>query len=321
MRRERVDPARAGQRIDNYLLGRLKGVPRSRVYRLLRRGEVRVNGRRAAPSYRLQAGDELRLPPVRTAEGGPVPPPAPRLLERLAAAVLYEDREVLVVNKPAGVPVHGGSGLAHGVIDALRLLRPGEALELAHRLDRDTSGCLVVARRRSALRALHRALREGEVDKTYLALVRGGWGRAEEVRAPLLKNVLRSGERVVRVDRAGKEARTLFRPLRRYPLGPWGATLVEARPLTGRTHQIRVHARHAGHPIAGDPRYGDPAFDRALAPLGLRRLFLHAARVAFTLPSGRRVAVEAPLEGRLQAVLQALHGKREGERGDGEDGA
>ena len=310
VRRERVDASRAGQRIDNYLLGRLKGVPRSRVYRLLRRGEVRVNGRRAAPSYRLQAGDELRIPPVRTGEAGPSPRPGERLLRRLEAAVLYEDREVLVVDKPAGVPVHGGSGLSHGVIDALRLLRPGEPLELVHRLDRDTSGCLVVARRRSALRHLHRALRKGRVEKAYLALVRGRWAEEVVVDAPLLRRVLPSGERLVRVDQAGKEARTRFRPLRRYRSGAWEATLVEAAPLTGRTHQIRVHARHAGHPIAGDPRYGDPAFDRHLAGLGaglgLRRLFLHAARIAFALPSGRRVAVEAPLEGRLATLLEAL---------------
>ena len=294
----------AGQRVDNFLLARLKGVPRSHVYRILRRGEVRVNRGRIKPHYRLRAGDRLRLPPVRRREAGTLRPPA-ALLERLERAILYEDERLLVLDKPAGVAVHGGSGLSFGVIEALRTLRPGAPyLELVHRLDRDTSGCLLVAKRRSALRALHGLLREGRMDKRYLALVRGAWpGGPHRVDVPLRKNVLASGERVVRVSEAGKAAQTEF-------TARWtgeDVTLVEVRLLTGRTHQIRVHAAHAGHPLAGDERYGDAAFNRALRRAGLRRLFLHAWSVALEMPGGGpHLQVTAPLPADLLAVLERL---------------
>ncbi|MEJ2646514.1 MAG: 23S rRNA pseudouridine(955/2504/2580) synthase RluC [Gammaproteobacteria bacterium] len=292
----------ADQRIDNFLMRHLKGVPRSRIYRILRRGEVRVNGRRTGPDYRICAGDKVRIPPVRTAAGGGGPAPVRPGLE---AAILYEDDRYLVLDKPSGLAVHGGSGVSHGVIEALRALRPqARFLELAHRLDRETSGCLLVAKRRSALRAVHELLRGGGVEKRYLALVQGAWqGGPRQVNAPLRKNQLRSGERMVRVDPTGKSAQTWFRPVTVYGQ----ATLVEAHLGTGRTHQIRVHAAHSGHPIAGDEKYGDEGFNRAMRSLGLRRLFLHAQSLAFTEPdSDREIHVSAPLAPDLRAVLDAL---------------
>ncbi|MGA7799730.1 MAG: 23S rRNA pseudouridine(955/2504/2580) synthase RluC [Gammaproteobacteria bacterium] len=298
-----VDPEDADQRVDNFLMRHLKGVPRSRIYRILRRGEVRVNGRRTGPEYRICAGDKVRIPPVRTgavSAAGPVPVPP-----GLASSILYEDDRFLVLDKPAGMAVHGGSGVSHGVIEALRALRPqARFLELAHRLDRDTSGCLLVAKRRSALRAVHELLRTGGVEKRYLALVQGRWqGGVRSVDAPLRKNQLRSGERMVRVDATGKSAHTLFRPVTAFGQ----ATLVEAELGTGRTHQIRVHAAHIGHPIAGDEKYGDPAFNRAMRSLGVRRLFLHAHSLAFSEPGGdREVHVSAPLAADLRSVLDVL---------------
>ncbi|HFD80552.1 MAG TPA: RluA family pseudouridine synthase, partial [Gammaproteobacteria bacterium] len=244
-----VSAEQAGQRIDNFLLRVLKGVPKSRIYRLLRKGEVRVNKGRIRPEYRLQAGDTLRIPPVRVAEtrGGA---PGARPQQALADAILYEDDRLLVLNKPAGMAVHGGSGLSFGVIEALRALRPeAPYLELVHRLDRDTSGCLLIAKRRSELRTLHELLRTGALTKRYLLLAEGDWSRGPfRVEAPLRKNQLRGGERVVRVDSTGKAALTRFRFLEGYA----GASLMEAELVTGRTHQIRVHAQHAGHPLAGD---------------------------------------------------------------------
>jgi len=295
----------AGQRIDNYLLRELKGVPRTRVYRLLRRGEVRVNGSRARPAYRLQAGDRLRLPPVRTGEGS-VSEPSGRVLARLRAAVLYEDERVLVIDKPSGLAVHGGSGLAYGVVEALRTLRPElPFLDLAHRLDRDTSGCLVLAKRRSSLRALHGLLRDDRVEKRYLALLRGDFGRRERVVAePLARGQGPGGETVMRVAAEGKPSRTVLRPRSRH--GGW--TLVEAELHTGRMHQIRAHAAHIGHPVAMDPKYGDPEADRTLRGLGLKRLFLHAASLRFQLPDHPEVHAVSPLPESLQAVLDRLDG-------------
>jgi 23S rRNA pseudouridine955/2504/2580 synthase len=301
----RVDPEREGQRIDNFLLARARGVPRSHIYRVLRRGEVRVNKGRVKASYRLRAGDLVRLPPLRVGERDrSAPAPAGRL-RALASAVLFEDDRLLAVNKPAGFAVHGGSGLDFGVIEAMRQLRPGQELELVHRLDRDTSGCLLLAKRRSALRELHRLIREGRVEKRYLALLVGSLpGRDVTVDAPLRRNVLKSGERVVRVSEAeGKDSRTVFRRLRQYG----GLTLVEARLITGRTHQIRVHAAHLGAPVAGDDKYGDALANRSLRGLGLKRLFLHAA--ALRCQPGYRDAplhVEAPLPQALEAVLARL---------------
>lgn len=303
----------AGQRIDNYLLRELKGVPRTRIYRLLRKGEVRVNGGRARPTYRLQAGDRLRLPPVRTGAGS-VTTPSERVLARLRAAVLYEDDRVLVIDKPSGLAAHGGSGLAYGVVEALRALRPElPFLDLAHRLDRDTSGCLMLAKRRSALRALHALLRGDGVEKRYLALLRGDPGRGARVVAePLARRQGPGGEGVMQVAADGKPARTVFRPRSRH--GGW--TLVEAELHTGRMHQIRAHAAHIGHPVAMDPKYGDPEADRTLRELGLKRLFLHAHRVRFQLPGDAELDVLAPLPEALASVLMALC-----EGGDHSEGA
>ncbi len=302
-----IGPDAAGQRIDNFLLTRLKGAPKSLIYRILRRGEVRVNRGRIKPSYRLQAGDSVRIPPVRLGEPRTPARPNQRVLDELEAAILYEDKRLLVLNKPSGLAVHGGSGVSFGVIEALRALRPeAHYLELVHRLDRETSGCLVIAKKRSALRALHALLRgEGEegVDKRYLALVKGRWeGGPRRVEAPLHKNVLKSGERIVVVDPAGKAALSLFKPLTIYD----DASLVEVRLITGRTHQVRVHAAHAGHPIAGDDKYGDPEFNRRMAGLGLKRLFLHARSLGFELEGGAPVQVNAPLDDDLNRVLDAL---------------
>lgn len=301
-----IDARSEGQRIDNFLITHLKGVPRSFIYRVLRRGEVRVNKGRVRPDYRLQRGDLVRVPPVRRAELAPGPSPSRQLVERIGRAVIYEDGGLLIIDKPAGVAVHGGSGINHGVIEALRLARPeADGLELVHRLDRDTSGCLMIAKKRSTLRALHALLREEHgVDKRYLALLKGQWrGGERRVTAPLKKNVLSSGERIVRVEDDGKPSVTLFRPLRRYAL----ATLVEAVPLTGRTHQIRVHAAHIGQPVAGDEKYGDAAFNAALRERGLKRLFLHAAALRATLPGMTRpLEVEAPLDEDLERVLNNL---------------
>lgn len=290
-----VSPEFAGQRIDNFLRNQLKGVPKTLIYRILRKGEVRVNKGRIKPEYKLQAGDVVRVPPLRLAERDEPAPLAQGLLERLEAAIVYEDKALIVLNKPAGIAVHGGSGLSYGVIEALRQLRPdAKELELVHRLDRDTSGLLMVAKKRSMLRHLHQELRGDGVDKRYMALVRGRWETGKkQVNAPLLKNTLRSGERMVEVTDEGKEALTLFRVLRRF--GDF-ATLVEARPVTGRTHQIRVHARHAGHAIAGDSKYGDEDFSREIRELGGKRLFLHAYGLKVPLPDGGELNLEAPVD-------------------------
>ena len=265
----------AGQRIDNFLINHLKGTPKTLVYRILRKGEVRVNKGRIKPDYRLQAGDLIRIPPLRLPPPDSPPQVARPLLERLEAAIVYEDKYMLVVNKPPGIAVHGGSGLQFGIIEAFRQLRPQcNELELVHRLDRDTSGLLMLAKKRSQLRRLHAALRDGTIDKGYMALVAGDWPTSrKQVSAPLLRSNLRSGERMVEVNPEGKESLTKFRVLQRF--GTF-ATLVEASPVTGRTHQIRVHALHAGHPIAGDNKYGDDDFSRAIRELGGKRLFLHA---------------------------------------------
>ncbi len=300
-----VSPELAGQRIDNFLRTQLKGVPKTLIYRILRKGEVRVNKGRIKPEYKLQAGDVVRVPPLRLPERDEPAPLAIGLLERLEAAIVHEDTALIVMNKPAGIAVHGGSGLSFGVIEALRQLRPdAKELELVHRLDRDTSGLLMVAKKRSMLRHLHQALRGDGVDKRYMALVRGRWETAKkQVNAPLEKNTLRSGERMVEVSDWGKEALTLFRVLRRF--GDF-ATLVEAKPITGRTHQIRVHARHAGHSIAGDSKYGDEAFTQEIRELGGKRLFLHAYALKVPLPDGGELALEAPVDEMWVQTLERL---------------
>jgi len=296
-----VDSAQAGQRIDNFLLRCLKGVPRSYVYRILRSGEVRVNKGRVKPAYRLMADDRIRIPPVRLGErDSKTAPDAQR--ERLAAAVLLEDDDLLVLNKPAGLAVHGGSSVDYGVIEILRQARPhAPLLELVHRLDRGTSGCLMIAKSRSMLNVLHRLLHGGGIDKYYLALVSGGWaGGARRVTAALERL---PGHSRVTAGEGGKDAVSLFTPVTRFDR----STLLEVATLSGRTHQIRVHAAHLGHPIAGDDRYGDHGFNREMRKYGLRRLFLHAARLEFQCPgTGRRYRIEAPLDPRLARVLENL---------------
>lgn len=300
----------AGQRIDNYLRTRLKGVPKSMLYRILRKGEVRVNKKRIKPEYKLLAGDEVRVPPVRVSEKdeAPVSAKLTRVAE-LADCILYEDDGLIVLNKPSGTAVHGGSGLSFGVIEGLRALRPeARFLELVHRLDRDTSGILLVAKKRSVLRDLHEQLRVKTVQKDYLALVRGQWQKhCKVVQAPLMKNVLQSGERIVRVSAEGKPSETRFEVEERFEQ----ATLVKASPVTGRTHQIRVHTLHAGHPIAFDDKYGDREFDALMAESGLNRLFLHAAAIRFRHPqTGKEMLIEAPLDGILKRTVQYLRNQR-----------
>lgn len=305
-RRVRAGEGSAGQRLDNFLLRELGGVPRSRVYRLLRKGEVRVNGKRKQADYRLAADDEVRLPPVRDVPAGDAGPrrPPPGLLETVRTAIVQEDERLLVLNKPAGLAVHGGSGLAFGAIEALRALRPDEPLELVHRLDRETSGCLLVARTRAALRSAHALLREGAVDKRYTALVVGRWriGR-KTIDAPVDTDARQGGERVVRVHRAGKIALSVFDPVQHFREV---ATLMDVAIHTGRTHQIRVHAAFAGHPVAGDDKYGDREANAALRAHGLKRMFLHASSLAFRWPDGAAFRAEAPLPAELQSVLEKL---------------
>lgn len=295
----------AEQRLDNFLLRELKGVPKGHVYRLLRTGQVRVNGRRAKPDYRLAGGDQIRIPPMRQSQSEPQIRPGSRQQAALRAALLHEDDYLLVINKPVGWAVHGGSGVSLGVIEALRAIYLEERyLELVHRLDRDTSGCLLVAKKPAILRALHAALREGQVDKRYLALLSGIWpGGERRVRLALQKNVLQSGERMVRVARDGREAESHFRPFGRFR----DATLMEVAILTGRTHQIRVHAAHLGHPVLGDDKYGDPDANRRFRSLGLKRMFLHAVSLSFVHPgTGAHLQVTAPLDARLQRLVDRL---------------
>ena len=294
-----IDESRAGQRLDNFLLATLKGVPRSRIYRLLRKGEVRINKGRARPDYRLEPGDVVRIPPVRQSSAKNLDPQqAAEGFAWLLPRILHEDEELMVVNKPSGLAVHGGSGVGVGLIEALRGLRPDlPFVELAHRLDRDTSGCLLLAKTRPALLALHRMLRDGQMEKRYLALVAGAWrGGQREVSAALEKNRPSSGERKVAVSEDGKTATSLFTPNRRFGF----STLMEIKLITGRTHQARVHAAHLGHPIAGDDKYGDREFNQRLQRLGLKRLFLHSWRLQLTHPqTASKIELEAPIPAEL----------------------
>lgn len=305
-----VSDEEAGQRIDNFLRTKLKGVPKSMIYRILRKGEVRINKKRVKPEYKLLDGDLIRIPPVRTSEREEAQVSTGLAkVSALADCIIYEDDYLLVLNKPSGTAVHGGSGLSFGVIEGLRALRPeARFLELVHRLDRDTSGVLLVAKKRSALRALHEQLRSKGMQKDYLALVRGQWqSHCKVVQAPLLKNILQSGERIVRVNSEGKPSETRFKVEERFE----HATLVKASPVTGRTHQIRVHTLHAGHPIAFDDRYGDRDFDGQLAGTGLKRLFLHAQALKFEHPNtGETLRVEAPLDNELRRCLQVLRNQK-----------
>jgi 23S rRNA pseudouridine955/2504/2580 synthase len=299
-----VAPDQGGQRIDNFLLRHLKGVPKTLIYRILRKGEVRVNKGRIKPDYRVQAGDEIRIPPIRRTQDEKRPPSS-RSVNALSDRILYEDERLIIVNKPAGMAVHGGSGVSHGVIETMRHWRQDlHFLELVHRLDRETSGCLILAKKRSALRQLHELLREGEVEKRYLALVKGAWTHGRQrVELSLQKNVLRSGERMVHVNEEGKASISTFQPLSVGKL----ASLMEIHIETGRTHQIRVHAAHLGHPLAGDDKYGDKDFNRQMHALGLSRLFLHARSLAFNLTEPHKsIAVNAPLDQELIQILDKL---------------
>jgi 23S rRNA pseudouridine955/2504/2580 synthase len=298
----------AGQRVDNFLLRRLKGVPKSHVYRIVRSGEVRLNRGRVGPDTRIAAGDVLRIPPVRLAKVSE-PRERPVIARPFKPAILLEDDWLIAVDKPAGMAVHGGSGIALGLIEQLRASRPqSRFLELVHRLDRDTSGVLLVAKKRAALTNLHAQLRDGEVDKRYLVLVRGPWRHAKRiVDVPLHKFVTREGERRVRPEAGGRASVTIFRRERTWPAHEPPLALLEAELETGRTHQIRVHLAHLGHALAGDEKYGDFAWNRTLAREGLRRMFLHARRISFRHPaSGAAVSVESRVPGDLQDFLSCL---------------
>ncbi len=301
-----VSEDEAGQRLDNFVHKRLGDIPRSRVYRVIRKGEVRVNGHRAGPDTRLQAHDKIRIPPVRVRPPEEVGQPSADLQETIRNAIVYEDDRLLVVNKPAGIAVHGGSGVSFGVIEALRVARPGEPLELAHRLDRDTSGCLIVARGTAALRTIHALLREENTtfEKRYLTLLAGQWNLGKKrIDVPLRTDTRVGGERTVRVDASGKPSLSEFRPVQFFGKS---ATLMEVLLLTGRTHQIRVHAAHAGHPVAGDEKYGDAAFNDDMRAFGLMRMFLHAHSVSFEWPDGGQFSVNTPLPPELAAVMDRL---------------
>lgn len=302
-----IDEDNSGQRIDNWLKRELKQVPTSYIYRILRKGEVRVNKKRIKPEYKLQTGDLLRLPPIKLdAEKPQTFTVGDKIKNLVESSIIFEDKALIVLNKPSGLAVHGGSGLNFGVIEALRILRPElKQLELVHRLDRDTSGCLLIAKKRSVLRNLHEQLRNKTVDKRYWALVNGAWPSSlKVVQKPLYKNSLESGERVVRVDsKLGKASETRFKILRKLDR----ATLVEAFPVTGRTHQIRVHATASGYPIALDNKYGDDEFDLRMKKVGINRLFLHAAAISFTHPqTEERVRIEAPIDPKLKKAIEKL---------------
>lgn len=302
-----ITEANENQRIDNFLVMYCKGVPKTRIYRALRQGEVRVNQKRAKPEYRLQVGDAVRIPPLRMPEKEEAAKPSHAIIQQIEQNILQETKNFIVLDKPAGIPVHGGSGIKTGVIEAIRVLRPqAKYLELAHRLDRDTSGCLLIVKKRSALVAIHERWRSQLVKKYYLALLSGEWqGDIRRVQAPLRKNHLSSGERIVIVDKIdGKPSETVFRPICRYKQ----ATLVEAMIVTGRTHQIRVHAAYIGHPVAGDDKYGDRDFNKVMKHKGLNRLFLHSSSIYCYVPElpEEYIGLCAPLSRELRCFLAML---------------
>ncbi|PNH94659.1 23S rRNA pseudouridine(955/2504/2580) synthase RluC [Vibrio diazotrophicus] len=300
-----IDEDMAGQRIDNFLRNQLKSIPKSMVYRILRKGEVRVNKKRVKAEYKLEAGDVVRVPPVTIeakAEEATAPSTKLNKVAELEHCILHEDDHVLILNKPSGTAVHGGSGLKFGAIEALRALRPqARFLELVHRIDRDTSGILLVAKKRSALRHLQAQFREKTVQKYYFALVMGEWeSKWKVVNAPLLKNEVNS---IVRVNSNGKPSETRFKILEKFEQ----ATLIQASPITGRTHQIRVHTQYMGHPIAWDDRYGDRRFDAYTAQFGIDRLFLHAANIRFVHPATEeQMEINAPLDSKLEYALAQM---------------
>ena len=297
----------AGQRLDNYLLRHTEGVPKTRVYRAIRKGEVRVNKGRCKPEYRMQVGDTVRVPPWVESEAPATATPSRLWEQRIRAAVLLDHPDFLAINKPTGLAVHGGSGVKLGLIESLRTLFPEcRYLELVHRLDRDTSGVVLVAKNAGALRALHDQLRNDQVDKRYAALVAGKWPAYQKsVSAPLAKRHTPSGERIVKVAADGKASKTDVNVLERLP----GATLIEAKPITGRTHQIRVHAMHTGYPILGDSKYETDLSRQLASEVNLKRLFLHARAISFNL-GGERYQLSCPLDAELESVLERLRSKR-----------
>lgn len=307
VRRLKIDDSADGQRLDNFLMSRLKGVPKSRIYKLVRGGEVRINGGRVEVSYRLQLGDEVRIPPVRLAT--PVITPATHLPQggaRLLPSILYQDDALIALNKPAGMAVHGGSGISRGVIEQMRLELPEcRTMELVHRLDRETSGVLLIALKRRALVNLHAAMRDGKIEKRYLTLVAGRWPNpVQHVKLPLHKRVDDNGEKRVTVRDGGQTAHTIFRRLQQFD----DFTLLEAELKTGRTHQIRVHTSHLGFPIAGDDKYGNFELNKTLAKRGLKRMFLHAAHLKLAHPiSGETLEIKAPLSPDLATFLETLN--------------
>ncbi len=296
-----IGPRNAEQRLDNYLLSQLKGIPKSHIYKLLRSGQVRVNKGRKKPDYRVKLGDIVRIPPVRMAETDDSKAPQ-HLIDRVSQSVIFEDKQLLVLNKPAGIAVHSGSNLRFGVIEMLRQARPNEdMLELVHRLDRETSGCLLIAKSRDSLNQLHQHFREGnaQIEKIYKTIILGRWQGGERViDLALLKNTLRGGERMVEVNPRGKEARSLFIPLEYRQT----ISLMDVKLFTGRTHQIRVHARSTGHPIAGDKKYGDPEFNSLLKKHGFKRMFLHAWKLNFSL-GAQNYRICAPLDDEWSTLI------------------
>lgn len=288
-----ISESELDQRIDNFLFKHYKNIPKSRIYRSLRQGEVRVNKKRVKADYRLKLKDQIRIPPWQMAEKKVISQPNLQQLKEIENNIIYEDDDLIIVNKPAGVAVHGGSGIQFGVIERLRFLRPKlRFLELVHRLDRDTSGCLIIAKKRSALVKLHELFRHHKIEKIYLALVKGKWeGGQKKVELSLLKNQLSSGERIVKVDVRGKSAETIFIPLKKFP----DSTLLKVILKTGRMHQIRVHAAEIGYPIVGDEKYGNKDFNRQMRQRGFKRLFLHAASLSFKLDD-KKIAICACLD-------------------------
>ena len=292
------------QRIDNYLFTLLKGVPKSRIYRIIRKGEIRINGSRIKPDYKLNEGDKIRIPPVRIAEREAFILPSKKLQYLLEKNILYEDDALLVLNKPSGLAVHGGSGIKFGLIEALRLIRPKtDYFELAHRIDRETSGCLIVAKKRSTLRYLQEQMRNRRISKVYRALATGKWPRGiKRIDLPLMAFEQKTGEKIVRVNPKGKKSVTIFSVMKRYR----NFTLLEALLETGRTHQIRVHAQHIGCPLAGDNKYGLDDINKDIRKSGLKRMFLHALKIGFSLPCGKNIFIEAPMPSDLSEHLMEL---------------
>jgi len=292
------------QRIDNYLFTLLKGVPKSRIYRIIRKGEIRINGSRIKPDYKLNEGDKIRIPPVRIAEREAFILPSKKLQYLLEKNILYEDDALLVLNKPSGLAVHGGSGIKFGLIEALRLIRPKtDYFELAHRIDRETSGCLIVAKKRSTLRYLQEQMRNRRISKVYRALATGKWPRGiKRIDLPLMAFEQKTGEKIVRVNPKGKKSVTIFSVMKRYR----NFTLLEASLETGRTHQIRVHAQHIGCPLAGDSKYGLDDINKDIRKSGLKRMFLHAFKIGFSLPCGKNIFIEAPMPSDLSEHLMKL---------------